>query len=183
MRLKAYPRSPDAGPLSPRDVRLLRWFVGLSLLLGGLVLLAEAVAFGTLQAAPGWTVLLAAVVAAVLAIFTAIEEGGPRSPVGPAAAWIVTVLLAMLWAHADPTTGHAFLSGFAAIVAFGTGIGIVRQQLWAWPVAFASVVGFGPIVLLIAPIPMSIVAAGFLLFMADVIALLAIHRVYFEPRR
>ena len=168
--------------MSPRDVRLIRWFVGLSLLLGGVVLLAEAVAFGTLQAAPGWAVVLAAVVAAVLAIFTAMEEGGRRSPVGPAAAWIVTVLLAMLWAHWD-SAGHAFLSGFAAIVAFGTGIGILRQQLWAWPVAFASVVGFGPIVLLIAPVPVTGVAAGFLLFIVDVIALLAIHREYFEPRR
>lgn len=168
--------------MSPRDLRLVRWFVGLSLLLGGIVLLAEALAFGTLQAAPSWAVGLAAVIAAILAIFTAMEEGKRRSPLGPAAAWIVAVLLAMLWAHFD-MAGHAFLSGFAAIVAFGTGIGILRQQLWAWPVAFASVVGFGPIVLLIAPIPATGVAAGFLLFSADVIALLAIHRVYFEPRR
>jgi hypothetical protein len=167
--------------LSPRQERFIRWFVGLSLLLGGLVLLAEAAAFGTLRAAPLWSVLLAGVVAAILAVFTAMEEGGGRSPMTPAAAWIVTVLLAMLWAHVDPA-GHAFLSGFAAIVAFGTGIGILRRQLWAWPVAFASVVGFGPIVLLIAPVPTGVVAVGFLLFIADIVGLLVLHRRYFESR-
>ena len=99
----------------------------------------------------------------------------------PAAAWIITVLLAMLWAHVEDA-GHAFLSGFAAIVAFGTGIGILRRQLWAWPVAFASVVGFGPIVLLIAPIPSGVTAVGFVLFLADTVGLLALHRSYFEPR-
>ena len=167
--------------LSPTEERLTRWFVGLSLLLGGLVLLAEAVAFGTLQTAPPWAVLLAGLVAAILAAFTAIEEDGRLSPLAPAAAWIVSVLLAMLWARVDPA-GHAFLSGFAAIVAFGTGIGILRRQLWAWPVAFASVVGFGPIVLLIAPIPSGVVAAGFLLFLADTVGLLVLHRSYFESR-
>ena len=167
--------------LNPAGARLTRWFVGLSLLLGGLVLLGEAVAFGTLQAAPLGVVLLAGVVAAILAVFTAIEDGGGRSPMAPAAAWIVSVLLAMLWAHLDPA-GHAFLSGFAAIVAFGTGIGILRRQLWAWPVAFASVVGFGPIVLLIAPIPVGVVAGGFVLFVADIVGLLVLHRSYFESR-
>jgi len=167
--------------LNPAGERLTRWFVGLSLLLGGLVLLGEAVAFGTLQAAPLWVVMLAGVVAAILAVFTAIEDGGGRSPMAPAAAWIVSVLLAMLWAHVDPA-GHAFLSGFASIVAFGTGIGILRRQLWAWPVAFASVVGFGPIVLLIAPIPVGVVAGGFVLFVADIVGLLVLHRSYFESR-
>jgi hypothetical protein len=167
--------------LSPTEERVIRWFVGLSLLLGGLVLLGAALAFGTLQAAPLWAVLIAGVAAAILAVFTAIEEGGGRSPMAPAAAWIVSVLLAMLWARVDPA-GHAFLSGFAAIVAFGTGIGILRRQLWAWPVAFASVVGFGPIVLLIAPIPSGVVAGGFLIFLADTVGLLALHRSYFGSR-
>jgi hypothetical protein len=169
------------GPLNPREEQAIRWFVGLSLILGSFVLLGEAVAFGTLQTAPAWAVLLAAVVVIVLAVFTAIEEGGRRSPMGPAAAWIIAVLLAMLWARVDPS-GHAFLSGFAAIVAFATGIGILRRQLWAWPVAFASVVGFGPIVLLIAPIPAGVVAAGFLLFIADILGLLVLHRTYFQSR-
>jgi len=167
--------------LTPAGERFTRWFVGLSLLLGGLVLLAEAVAFGKLQEAPLWAVLIAGVGAAVLAVFTAVEEGGGRSPMAPAAAWIVSVLLAMLWARFD-SAGHGFLSGFAAIVAFGTGLGILRRHLWAWPVAFASVVGFGPIVLLIGLVPASVVAAGFVIFLADAVGLLALHRSYFEPR-
>ena len=168
--------------LTPAGERFTRWFVGLSLLLGGLVLLAEAVAFGKLQEAPLWAVLIAGVGAAVLAVFTSIEEGGGRSPMAPAAAWIVSVLLAMLWARFDPAAGHGFLSGFAAIVAFGTGIGILRRHLWAWPVAFASVIGFGPIVLLIALVPPSVVAAGFVIFVADAVGLLVLHRSYFESR-
>ena len=167
--------------MTPAGERFTRWFVGLSLLLGGLVLLAEAVAFGKLQEAPLWAVLIAGVGAAVLAVFTAVEEGGGRSPMAPAAAWIVSVLLAMLWARFD-SAGHGFLSGFAAIVAFGTGLGILRRHLWAWPVAFASVVGFGPIVLLIGLVPASVVAAGFVIFLADAVGLLALHRSYFEPR-
>src|SRR5439155_83168 len=122
-----------------------------------------------------------AVVSAYVAVFTAVEEGGARSPMAPAAAWIVSVLLAMLWAHVDPA-GHAFLSGFAAIVAFGAGIGLLRRQLWAWPVAFASVIGFGPIALLLAPVGTDVLAAGFALFLADLVGLLMIHRTYFEPR-
>src|SRR5213594_5021454 len=160
--------------------RALRWFVGLSLLAGGLVLLAGAIHFETLGG-PIWVIPLAGVVAAGLAILTAAAEGGPRSPILPASAWIVSVLLGILWARLD-SAGHAFLSGFASIVAFGTGIGILRRQLWAWPVAFASVVGFGPIVLLIAPIPFGVVAGGFLLFVADIVGLLVLHRSYFESR-
>src|SRR5205814_2022934 len=91
VRLKPYPLHADEGTLSPIEERLIRWFVGLSLLLGGLVLLAEAV-------------------------------------------------------------------------------------------AFASVVGFGPVVLLIAPIPFGVVAGGFVLFLANIVGLLALHRSYFESR-
>src|SRR3989442_5639440 len=161
--------------------RALRWFVGLSLLVGGLILLAGAIQFGTLGG-PIWVIPLAGVVAAVLAILTGATEGGPRSPILPASAWIVSVLLGILWARLD-SAGHAFLSGYAAIVAFGTGIGILRRQLWAWPVALASVVGFGPIVLvLVTRLPTAAVVAGFVLFLIDAVALLAIHRSYFEPR-
>jgi len=164
--------------VGPGGERLLRWFVGLSLLVGGLVLLAGAIQFGTLGG-PIWVIPLAGVVAAALAIITASAEVGPRSPLIPASAWIVSVLLGILWARLD-STGHAFLSGYAAIVAFGTGIGILRRQLWAWPVALASVVGFGPIVLVLATqlSPASVVA-GFVLFVLDAVALLAIHRTYF----
>ena len=161
--------------------RALGWFVGLSLLSGGLILLAGAIQLGTLGG-PIWVIPLAGVVAAVLAILTGATEGGPRSPILPASAWIVSVLLGILWARLD-SSGHAFLSGYAAIVAFGTGIGILRRQLWAWPVALASVVGFGPIVLVLATqLPASAVVAGFVLFLVDAVALLAIHRSYFGPR-
>ena len=167
--------------MNPRMERAVRGFVGASLLVGGVALLAGAVQFGTLVSAPGWVFPLAGLLAVLLALLTATTERGPWSPMVPAAAWIVSVLGAMLWAHVD-SAGHAFLSGYAAIVAFATGIGIVRRQLWAWPVAFASVVGFGPIVLLIAPVSTAVVAGGFVLFLADVVGLLAIHRSYFEPR-
>ena len=171
---------PERGSSAERS---LRWFIGLSLLLGGLVLLAGAVQFGTLGGSV-WVIPLAGVVAAVLAVMTAAQEGGPHSPLVPASAWIASVLLGILWARLDPMgPGHSFLSGFAAIVAFGTGIGILRRQLWAWPVALASVVGFGPIVLVLAvQLSPASIAAGFTLFVLDAVALLAIHRSYFEPR-
>lgn len=182
--INPYPGDADSGAVDPRAERLVRWFVGLSLILGAFVLLAGAIQSRTLVGAPNWVVPLAGVVAAVLAIFTVIEEGGPRTPMGPAAAWIASVLLAMLWSTLDSTgSGHVFLSGYAAIVAFATGIGILRRQLWAWPVALASVVGFGPIVLVIAPLPTASVVAGFALFLVDVFGLLALHRSYYEPRR
>ena len=167
--------------MDTRVERVVRGFVGLSLVAGAFVLLAGAIQYGTLADAPAWVSPLAGFVALVLAVFTVLEDRGPRSPMGPAAAWIATVLLAMLWAHVD-SAGHPFLSGFASIVAVATGIGILRRQLWAWPVALASVVGFGPIVLLIAPVPTATVAVGFVLFLVDVVGLLAIHRTYFEPR-
>src|SRR2546428_9656672 len=161
--------------------RALRWFVGLSLLAGGLVILGGGVQVGALGGRI-WVMPLAGVGAAVLAILTGATEGGPRSPILPASAWIVSVLLGILWARLD-SAGHAFLSGYAAIVAFGTGIGILRRQLWAWPVALASVVGLGPIVLVLASqLPTAAVRAGFGLFLVDPVALLAIHRSYFEPR-
>lgn len=167
--------------MEPRIERAVRGFVGLSLIAGALLILAGAVQFGSFLAAPGWIAPLAGIIAAVLAVFTVLEERGPRSPMGPAGAWIAAVLLAMLWSHFD-SAGHAFLSGFTSIVAFATGIGILRRQLWAWPVALAGVVGFGPIVLLIAPVPAATIVGGFVLFLADAFGLLVIHRSYFESR-
>src|SRR2546421_2597267 len=117
--------------------RAIRWFVGLSLLAGGLVLLAGAVQFGTLGE-PIWVIPLAGVVAAVLAILTDATEGGPPSPILPASAWIVSVFLGILCARLD-SAGHAFLSGYAAIVAFVTGIRILRRQVWARPGRVAPV--------------------------------------------
>jgi len=102
----------DAGP------RAVRWFVGLSLVVGGFALLGGALQYGSFSGAPYWVFAFAAALAILLSLFTALLEPGPRSPTWPAAAWIVVVLLSMLWAHFD-AAGHAFLSGFAAIVAFG----------------------------------------------------------------
>src|SRR6059036_3883534 len=148
--------------------RAIRWFVGLSLLAGGLLLLAGAVLFGTLGG-PIWVIPLAGVVAAVLAILTAAAEGGPRSPILPASAWIVSVLLGILWARLD-SAGHAFLSGYAAIVAFGTGIGILRPPAGAGPGAAASVLRVGTIGLVPArPPPTAAVVAGFVLFLVDAV--------------
>ena len=170
--------------MTPRRASLIRWFVGVTLILGAFVLVGGAIQYGTLAGAPSWVVPLSGIVAALLAIITVIEESGPRSPMGPAALWIASVLLAILWSTLDSAgPGHAFLSGYAAVVAFATGIGIVRRQLWARPVALASVVGFGPIVLVIARLPAATVAGGFVLFLMDVVGLLAIHRSYYEPRR
>lgn len=167
--------------MEPRTERAVRGFVGLSLVAAAFLLLAGALEYGSFVSAPGWIAPVAGLAAVILTVFTVLEERGPRSPMGPAGAWIMTVLLAMLWSHFDPA-GHAFLSGFTSIVAFATGIGILRRQLWAWPVAFAGVVGFGPIVLLIAPVPVAILGSGFVLFLADAFGLLAIHRTYFETR-
>lgn len=160
--------------MGPARERALRLFVGASLLLGAFVLIGGGVAFGTLSGAPPWVLVLAAVLAAGLAALTAAMDRGPRAAIVPATGWIGSVLLAMLWAALDPG-GHAFLSGYAAIVAFATGIGILRRGAWAWPVALASVTGFGPIVLVLAPLPSSFATAGFVLFLADVVALLALH--------
>ena len=162
--------------------RGVRVFVGLSLVLGAFVLLAGAIQYGPFRTAPSWVSPAAGLLAVALAIFTAFEERGPRSPIAPASAWIAAVLGAMAWAHGDEA-GHAFLAGFAPAVALAAGVGILRRHLWAWPVAFASVIGFGPIVLLLAPVPPSTVAGGFVLFLADAIGLLIIQRTYFEPRR
>lgn len=157
--------------------RAVRWFVGLSLVAGALMLGA-----GSLPASSG-IIVLALVLATVLTALAAFWEKGPRSPWVPASAWIGTVLFAMVWAHLDPSSGHVFLSRYAPFLAFATGVGLLLRHLWAWPVAFASVVGFGPIVLLLAPLPAAAVAGGFVLFFVDAVALLVIHRAYFEPRR
>src|SRR3989441_7519177 len=99
--------------------RALRWFVGLSLLAGGLVLLAGAVLFGTLGG-PIWVIPLAGVVAAVLALPAAGPGGGPPSPVPTPAprngSGAVRILLAPL-----PSPGHPVPEGFAADAPVGTG--------------------------------------------------------------
>src|SRR5438093_4799254 len=104
----------DAGP------RAVRWFVGLSLVVGGFALLGGALQYGSFSGAPYWVFAFAAALAILLSLFTAALEPGPRSPRWPAAAWTVGVILSMLWAYFH-AAGHAFLGGCAAIVRFGTG--------------------------------------------------------------
>src|SRR5437667_12570898 len=102
---------------------MVRWFVGLSLLVGGLLLLAGAIQFGTFGG-PVWVIPLAGLVAAGLAVVTAAAAGGPRSPVVPASAWVGSVLLGTGWAGRDPVgAGHAFLRGSGPLAAFWAGIG------------------------------------------------------------
>ena len=167
--------------MTPRTETGLRWFVGLSLVAGSLALLAGAIQYGQLAPASAWVDLLAGALAIVLALVSIATDRRPWPAMAPAAGWILSVMLAILWAHLDPV-GHAFLSGYASLVAFATGIGFLRRRIWAWPVAFASAAGFGPIVLVLAMLPTAIVAAGFALFITDVVALLALARSYLGPR-
>src|SRR3989442_12103764 len=55
--LNAYPLPKDEGAMGRAAERALRWFVGLSLMAGGLVLLAGAIQFGTLGG-PSWGIPL-----------------------------------------------------------------------------------------------------------------------------
>ena len=167
--------------MTPRTETALRWFVGLSLVAGSLALLAGAIQYGRIAVASPWVALLAGVLAIALCLVSIAADRRPWPAMAPAAGWIVSVMLAILWAHLDPV-GHAFLSGYASLVAFATGIGFLRRRIWAWPVAFASAAGFGPIVLVLAMLPTAIVAAGFALFVVDVVALLALARNYLQQR-
>src|SRR3989475_8258798 len=90
-RLNAYPLLGDEGAMGRVAERALRWFVGLSLLAGGLVLLAGAIQFGTLGG-PIWVIPLAGVVAAGVSILTRAPEGGPTSPSPPASPWGASVV-------------------------------------------------------------------------------------------
>src|SRR2546425_11745651 len=107
--------------MTPRAEQSLRWFIGLSLLAGGVALLAGAAGFGRLAGASWWVIPLAGLVAAILAILTAAAERGPWTPIIPATAWIASVLTAILWAHLDLMNGHPVLSRFAPTVPFPTG--------------------------------------------------------------
>src|SRR6266540_707916 len=118
-----------------------------------------------------WFVGLSLVAGSLALLAGAIQYD--RIAVGGPLVALLAGVLAILWAHLDPV-GHAFLSGYASLVAFATGIGFLRRRIWAWPVAFASAAGFGPIVLALAMLPTAVVAVGFALFVLDVVALLAL---------
>ena len=165
--------------------RWLRWFVGLSLILGGLALLGGAVGLqGTLPSNLAIDVLIAVVV--LVMVFLAALERSEVWPVRwpwflPAAFPIVLLLIGIVWAHFTADEGHLFLSGFEPFVAFLTGLGILERRPWAWPVAFASVTGFGPTILLFAPLTDATVVAALVLFLVDAVFLLALAPSAFEP--
>jgi len=167
-----------------RVERILRWFVGVSLVLGGLALLAGAI--GLQASLPSDLLLDILIAVAVLVmVFLAALERSEAWPVRwpwfvPAALPILLLMAGVMWAHVADT-GHLFLSGFAPFVAFLTGLAILEKRPWAWPVAFASVSGFGPTILLFAPLGLETDYAALVLFLVDAVFLLALAPKFFEP--
>ena len=168
-----------------RAERVLRWFVGLSLLVGGLALLAGALGPGT-PVPSNLGIDLLVVVAALVMVFLAVLERSDAWPIRwpwyvPAAFPILLLMAGVVWAHVAIDEGHVFLSEFAPFVAFLTGLAILAKRPWAWPVAFASVTGFGPTILLFAPLTLDAVYAALVLFVLDAVFLLALAPSTFEP--
>ncbi len=170
--------------MNARTTRALRWFVGLSLLVGAFALLGGAL--GLQQNMPsnlGLDILVAvAVIAfALVAVYERSDTWPPRWPwYMPAVIPVALLMVGVVWARFDEA-GHLFLSAFAPFVAFLTGLGILAKRPWAWPVAFASVTGFGPTILLFAPLPEAAIAGAFVLFLVDAAFLLALVQSSFEP--
>jgi hypothetical protein len=183
-RQKAFHPNRDAAAMRARTERLLRWFVGLSLVLGAFALLAGAIGLaGTSTFSLVVDVLIAA--AALVMVFLATLERSEAWPVRwpwyvPAALPILLLMIGVVWAHAA-NDGHLFLSGFAPFVAFVTGLAILERRPWSWPVAFASVTGFGPTILLFAPLSTAAVYGALILFVVDAVFLLALVQKFFEP--
>ena len=168
-----------------RVTRLLRWFVGLSLILGAFALLAGAIGLRATSPSSPWLDLLIAVAVLAITFLAALERSRVWPPAfpwyAPAAVPILLLMIGVVWAHVSDPTGHLFLSGFAPFVAFLTGLGILERRPWAWPVAFASVTGFGPTILLFAPLGIETVYAALVLFVVDAAFLLALAQSFFEP--
>ncbi len=164
--------------MRPLVVRALRWFVGLSLLVGGIALAAGAMILQDSAMLPSWFTLAVATWIVVLALLTliAIRMRWPWPVL--TSALVVSLMLGLLWTHFD-SMGHDALSGLTPFVALVTGLGLIRKDRWAWPVAFASVTGFGPIILLFAPLPEVAVVSAFVLFVVDAIVLLALAEEFF----
>lgn len=160
--------------------RYLRWFVGVSLLLGGVALLAGAI--GLQSGIAGAPLILGLVVAALLVILATIAlEPTPRWPwFAPAVLPVVLLMTGIVWARYE-FNGHLFLSGFAPFVALIAGYGILKKRPWAWPIAFLSVAGVGPTLLLFVPLNDASIGGAFLLFAVDALFLLALAPSYFEP--
>ena len=165
--------------------RLLRWFVGLSLILGSFALLGGAVGLQATQPSDVWLDLLIAVAVLAMVLVAALERSRAWPPTFPwyvpAGLPILLLMIGVVWAHVADPTGHLFLSGFAPFVAFLTGLGILAKRPWAWPVAFASVTGFGPTILLFAPLSIEAVYGALVLFVIDAAFLLALAQSSFEP--
>jgi hypothetical protein len=165
--------------------RLLRWFVGLSLILGSFALLAGAILLQSTSPPDVWLDLLIVVAALAMGVLVALERSAAWPPsfpwYVPAALPIILLMVGVVWAHVADPTGHLFLSGFAPFVAFLTGLGILAKRPWAWPVAFASVTGFGPTILLFAPLGIETVYGALVLFVIDAALLLALAQSFFEP--
>ncbi len=170
--------------MNAKTTRVLRWFVGLSLLVGAVALLGGAIGLqGTTASNLGVDVLVAVVTVAfaLIAVFERSDAWPPRWPwYLPAAIPVALLMVGVVWARFDEA-GHLFLSAFAPFVAFLTGLGILARRPWAWPVAFASVTGFGPTILLFAPLPEAAIVAAFALFVIDAVFLLGLVPSSFEP--
>lgn len=166
--------------MDPSIAKALRGFVGLSLLLGGIALAAGAKIAQDFPTLPAWVApfVLAWIVLLAVLTFLSVQQVWPW-PI-PAGIMAVSLMLGLFWAGADPFLGHEVLSGLAPFVAFVTGIGILLRERWSWPVAFASVTGFGPILLLFAPLPAAATYGAFILFVVDAVFLLALAESFFE---
>src|SRR5207249_11480041 len=104
----------DAGP------RAVRWFVGLSLVVGGFALLGGALQYGSFSGAPYWVVAFAAALASLLSLFAASLEPGRRGPPWPAAARTVGVYRSLCWARLGARC-PPFLRGRVVLGACGCG--------------------------------------------------------------
>ncbi len=160
--------------------KTLRRFVGVSLLLGGLALLAGTIGLQNATAEGGLPFGLVAISVIVMLLIVVFEEQRPWPWFAPALLPVLLLMLGILWARYDPA-GHLFLSGLAPFVAFLTGYGILERRPWSWPVAFVSVAGVGPTILLFAPLDAVTIGGAFALFLVDALFLLALAPSYFEP--
>ncbi len=161
--------------------RNLRWFVGGSLVLGGLALAVGAFTMNPALPGDAWIYGLVAAAAAEMVIVALLEQGRAWPWWIPAVFPVSFLMIGVLWSRYEPA-GHAFLGAFAPAVAFVTGLAFLAERSWSWPVAFASVTGFGPVLLLFVPLPSGAIGGAFLLFLVDAAFLLALAPKYFEPR-
>jgi hypothetical protein len=167
--------------MDARVTNILRWLVGLSLVFGGLALAGGAVTMQTSAPGSAWVVGLVVVAALEMVVVAYLERERTWPWYLPAVFPVMFLMAGVIWARYDDL-GHIFLSGFAPIVAFLTGLGILARKPWSWPLAFASVAGFGPTILLFAPLPTAAIAGAFILFLIDAAFLLALAPKYFEPQ-